>query len=101
MLLRNQRSLGSISSLYGRSPSQSPDDPDAWRFRLENPSTGRHNGYAGMEALLKALPGEIMGEGASGDGNVKSELHQPILLEAVSCNSSTYCFCVKKGEAHV
>jgi hypothetical protein len=34
--------------------------PGAWRFRLEDPRTGRQQGFANLEALVMALEQEMV-----------------------------------------
>jgi hypothetical protein len=38
---------------------QAADSEVAWRFRLENPGTGRTEGFASMEALMDFLKHEL------------------------------------------
>ena len=58
--------------------NQNPDLPDVWRFRLEDPHTGRQQGFASLEALVAALeqetgaprpqePGDTTKEGGQDD----------------------------------
>jgi len=39
--------------------NQDPNLPNVWRFRLENPRTGRRRGFANLEALVEALKCEV------------------------------------------
>ena len=39
--------------------SQDPLEPMVWRFRLEDPHTGRRRGFASLEALVAGLEREL------------------------------------------
>jgi hypothetical protein len=39
--------------------NQDPDLPSVWRFRLENPRTGKQRGFANLETLMTMLAQEI------------------------------------------
>jgi hypothetical protein len=39
--------------------NQDPNLPNVWRFRLEDPRTGRRWGFANLEALVEALKCEV------------------------------------------
>jgi hypothetical protein len=43
--------------------SQDPSEPVVWRFRLEDPHSGRRRGFASLEALVAVLERELTGEG--------------------------------------
>jgi len=43
--------------------SQDPSEPVVWRFRLEDPHTGRRRGFASLEALVAVLERELPDEG--------------------------------------
>ena len=47
--------------------SLDPGAPVVWRFRLEDPRTGRRRGFADLEALVDGLEREIAGRGMSGE----------------------------------
>jgi hypothetical protein len=50
--------------------SQDPDTPVVWRFRLEDPHTGRQRGFGDIEGLIAFLRVELESDraGLSGDG---------------------------------
>ena len=39
--------------------NEDPNSPTMWRFRLEDPRTGRRRGFANVEALVEALKREV------------------------------------------
>ena len=45
--------------------NQDPALPVVWRFRLEDPRTGRQRGFATLEALTAALGQEMAGQQVS------------------------------------
>ena len=45
--------------------NQDPNSPTVWRFRLEDPRTGRRHGFASLEEIVAALEREMAGKGVN------------------------------------
>ena len=62
--------------------SQDPSEPVVWRFRVEDPHTGRRRGFASLEALVAAVGGccmrwEKLGDDPSAIGKAIKAAAQP------------------------
>jgi hypothetical protein len=49
--------------------SQDPFEPVVWRFRLEDPHTGRRRGFASLDALVAALQREMAERSTDAEGD--------------------------------
>ena len=49
---------------FWEEPGRSPDRVSVWRFSLEDPHTGRRQGFATLEEVIATVRSDLTNEGA-------------------------------------